>query len=294
MLTEKQRQARRSFLGSSDVPAILGLLPYANARSGIDIYLEKVGLLNPDKTNEHQMRGMLLEPYLLNWVEQEIGKQLERDVMKVHPSELLCTNFDALVVPQGSGEEYTESVEAKSTVNDDGWGEPGTNQVPPWVAAQVYHGFACLPTLKRAYVAVICPGYMKFDTRLYVVERDDDMVRQIEAAGLRFMRDHVKVGIPPTGSIPSMETLKRLKREPNKSVGVDAAMVEEWHELGERVGKMEKRRKELAREIIASMGDAEAGECDLGTLTYMEVSRRAYECAATKYRKLIFHKRGES
>ncbi|MCP5109945.1 MAG: hypothetical protein GY953_03825, partial [bacterium] len=70
-ITEKQRQARRTALGSSDIPAILGVSPWAAPK---DIWLEKVKDAAPREANEWMEQGNLLEDAVLDWAATKLGR----------------------------------------------------------------------------------------------------------------------------------------------------------------------------------------------------------------------------
>jgi putative phage-type endonuclease len=277
MITVEQRQLRRKFLGGSDAPAVIGVDPN---RSAHDVYLDKTGQLEDFRGNANIERGVDLEPAIMSWAERELGRPIERDVMIVHKSNLLAANFDGLL-------SETESIEAKSSVLTEEWGDQGTDQVPDRVIVQVHHGFACRPSLRVCYVPVLLPGFRSFDFRMYRVERNRALVESVEAIGIEFMERNVKLGIAPSDSKPSIEVLKRMKRFPGKFVDVPIELVLHW-EAAKLTAKTARDIEEAAKaDVIAALGDAEGGRLeDRRQLTYMETKRRAYEVAESTYRTL--------
>lgn len=292
-LTAEQRTARRQYIGSSDAAAILGLDPF---RSAADVFLEKTGQLEAWEGNEATDRGRLLEPVLLDWAEGELRCEFRRDVMVVHPNGLLCTNFDGLIPVAGAedvrddGAVYQASVEAKTTVIEEGWGEPGTDDIPDRVIAQAHHGFACVPSLEVCWVPVLLPTFRKFDFRLYRVERNQKLVETVEATCADFMERHVRLGIRPDDFRPSIDVLKRIRRQPNKTVPLADEIVDEWIAAKAAERQAESDCEAAQARLLAAMGDAEAGEFGRGAITYFETHRKAYAVKATTYRQLRIKK----
>src|SRR6185312_15458691 len=140
VITAEQRELRRHSLGSSEIAAVLGVDPHNTAAN---VWLAKRGMVEDFKGNDLTDRGIRLEPVLIDYAEFRTGKQFRRDVMKVHVSGMLHTNFDGIE----PGDDPENSVEAKSTVILEGWENEGTDEIPDKVIAQAHHGFACAPSL---------------------------------------------------------------------------------------------------------------------------------------------------
>lgn len=282
MLTATQKIARQGKLGSSSAAAALGLDPY---RSPADVYLELTGMADGFEGNDATERGNLLEPVIVKWAEQQIGGECVRDVMSTDPTGLLCWNADAVFYDDDDN--IVMGIEAKSTVLDDGLGEEGTDQIKEQWLVQVMQGFALVPTLRVMWVPVLLPGFKRFDFRMYRVERNDELANLVEAKGLAFMRDHVLPRVPPTDFRPSLEVLKRVRREPNKVVPISGELLDKYIVIN-AAKKQAVEDAELAQaELIASLDDAEAGETEDGRrVTYMTTQRKGYTVEPTEYRSL--------
>lgn len=280
MITAKQREARRQYIGSSDSAAVIGVDPFRNA---MDVWLDKTGKLEGDGGNEHTDRGTWLEPGILSFAEHKIGCELDRDIMKIHPSKLLAANFDAIVRGRN------EIVEAKSSVAREEWGDEGTDQVPEHVLVQVHHQFAVAgPEFRVCWVPVVLPGFKSFDFRLYRIERNQDLAEMVETSGEEFMKKYVKTDTPPDGLTPSLEVIQRIRRVPNKTVQVESSLVEAWRLAADAKIDAERALESAKLNLLAAIGDAEAAECQLGSITYMEQQRKEYVVKASSYRVLRF------
>lgn len=62
-------------LGASDAAAILGVSKW---RTALDVFNDKMGISGPDKKQEHQQWGLLLEPALAARYTQDTGRRLRR------------------------------------------------------------------------------------------------------------------------------------------------------------------------------------------------------------------------
>lgn len=278
MITEQQRQQRRNFIGSSDAAALFGLDPFKTAA---DVYLEKTGRVTPDEGSEATDRGTLLEPAVLDWAQREIGVEFARGVMLT--SEPLAANFDGLSFESAPA----FVVEAKTTTACADWGDPGTDEVPERVIVQVHHQFAVAgPAFRLAYVPVLMPLFGRFVFRMYRVERRDDLAEAVADAGREFMLKHVRADTPPPDCLPMLDTLRRMVRQPNKTVPLDEGIAASLIKARAAKSECEKACKDVERIVLAALGDAEAGEFPGGRITYLETKRKGYTVAESSYRTL--------
>lgn len=283
MLTETQKQLRRGKLGSSSAAAALGLDPF---KSAADVYMELTGAVEDSAGNENTERGNLLEPAILKWCENETGKHFAPSEMFNHPNGLMCWNADGVMYLDDDSS-ITEAVECKSTVDDSGLGDEGTDQIKEHWLVQIAHAFAVVPTLQVMWVPVLLPGFKKFDFRLYRVDRNDELAELVEQQGLAFMRNHVFPQIPPSNFKPSLDVLKRVRRVPKKVVPVKREAYENW--IAARAARLQAADDEDVAKaaLITALGDAEAGEVDgVGTFTYMETHRKEFTTKESTYRTL--------
>ncbi len=290
MITAEQKQLRSCRIGSSDAPAVVGLDPN---KSAADVWLEKTGQADGFEGNAACDRGNWMEPALLAFAHSRLPTKFVADRIFIHPSDLLCANLDAIT------EDETEAIEAKSTVIDDGWGEDGTDQVPERVMVQTIHQFVCVPTLQVIWVPMVIPkpignGMATFDWRLYRVDRDAELVEFVESAGINFMEKFVKPMIRPDEFKPSVEVLRRVRREPNKEVPIADELVDALI-VAKAAKKQAIEEEEIAYAgLLESLGDAECGVYAGGKVLYQQTKRKGYTVEATTYRQLrIKPRKGE-
>lgn len=277
-ITEKQREERKNHLGSSDMPCILGVSPYGNA---YDVWLDKTNRLTPEQREKSWLdAGQLIEPAALRWAENELGpirtEQENGDALfRKAQGFPLGSHADGEIISNG------EPVEAKTggAVGPilEPFGEPGTDELPDRIIIQGHVHMLCWEK-EICWVPVYLGGKGFF---MYHINFDQELMGIIQDKSLEFWEEFVEKDIPPPDVIPSFAMAKRMKREPGKTIKIDPVLVVNWLNSKESL-KLAKDIKEGAEaEMLAALGDAEGGECDLGILTYLEQC-----CRTVKAREL--------
>lgn len=192
-------------MSASKVPAVLGLSPYD---SPFSLWHRMAGEYEaPEQTDAHA-RGHYLEPAIAAWWNDKHSGELFS-----HPG--LCwahaehdwytASPDRLV---GSGDDMVAAVlECKTAADADGWGKPGTDEVPPGYRAQVVTQMDVVG-VEVAYVAVLLP-FLNFAE--YVIHYDKDEADYIRQTCADFMAT-LKAGTPPPidGHSETYETVRAL------------------------------------------------------------------------------------
>lgn len=286
MLTEAQLQARRGYIGASDVAAILGFSPYATA---YDMWLQKKhGVIGRGNVNTRE--GDYREPGTMLWCQDQIAPQtIVRDV-EVARNDLpfpLCVHLDGQL-PDGV-------VNAKWTGDGREYGEAGTDEVPEYIRIQEFaemlatHGqYALIP------VDIRVRGYAMFR----VDRPDDDTFGAMVEMLAKWWRDHI-VGdiVPEVGDVPpNIELLGNLKREPGGVVELDGGIATLWDAYGDckrEENYRAKQAEETKAMIISHLGLAEAGRLPDGRLITYKMTRRnmpAKEAYTQEFRQLRIEK----
>ena len=226
MITEKQRAQRARFIGSSDIPAIVGLDPW---RGPGDVYLEKTQMLteNPEPSAAVQV-GQRLERTLAGWAAESLGLACRRNVRRVHKQfSFLAANLDAVLADKSV-------LEIKTSARGEEWGEPheGSAALPPRVLAQVYFQIQVAES-PRAYVGALLSGRGGFRFNVYRVEPAPDIQTMLEQKAVEFWNSFVIPRIPPPEA-PRIDSLERMIREPGKRVEIAPALIEEYLAARER------------------------------------------------------------
>lgn len=260
-LTDQQVQARRSFIGGSDAPAIAGVNPPGWAQP-IDIYLEKRGEAPPrPPSNRMQALGSLMEGLVCQLFTEATGVRLRRPSQPVRSrlypwagGNLDRWASDGLVYEGKWGErrdEWGQSLPVGTPENPtlilephhEGYTAP---VIPLRYALQVQHYLAASDR-PAAYVAVLL-GYADF--RWYVLHRNDELIAGLMALEEEFWHRHVLAGVPPEpdGSEGYGRLLRRLYAA---SDDIELVATPEQQAMAERLHAALRAERAAARERAA-------------------------------------------
>lgn len=186
-------EQRRTGVGGSDVAAILGLSKW---RTPLDVYLDKRGQGAPQPDNEAMRWGRYLEPVVRQAYADETGRELlVLPYIVRHPvhAHMLAT-LDGFT---SDGRIF----EAKTTRTGEGWGEPGSDDIPQPYLLQIQHymevtGFAV------ADVAVLIGGS---DFRIYEVPADCELQQMLVQAEAEFWACVQRAEPPEPVSLADMQ-----------------------------------------------------------------------------------------
>lgn len=168
--------ARAHGIGGSEIAAVLGLSPW---ESRFSLWHRKKGLAAPVAQNDVMYWGNRLEPV----VRDEFNIRHADDLPPVRTVGTWRHAARAWQIANPDGQLDDELYEGKTAYNDDGWGEPETDEIP------VYYRTQCLWYLdvfglRRCRIAVLISGS---DYREYFVEYDRDEVQIMLIAAREFL-----------------------------------------------------------------------------------------------------------
>ena len=255
-------------MGSSDMAAVLGVSPFSTA---YDIWLEKTGQLQEQPESEVQYTGNMLEDGVLNFAEDKLGK-LERNVTCGHESEILRANVDALIVKSG------EPVEAKTSslfhYSNGDWGPDESDEVPDHIIIQTQVHMICTEQ-DICHVPALIGGR---GLMMYHIPRQDQLVQSIIDEAARFWNENVLACVPPVDVYPSLEVVKRIRRQPKKSIDIKPTLLQSWINAKELAEEAEEIKDQAQAALLTALADAEQGNAGvLGAITYFEQSRKVYD-----------------
>jgi putative phage-type endonuclease len=193
-------------VGGSDVAAIVGVSPYASAFSVYQRIVHGVEL--PE--SEAMARGTRLESAVIAWCADETGRRVRRSVSLSCREPWQRASVDAL---SWAAEGSRRVVEGKTSGRwmTNGWGTPGTDEVPQHYLCQVqwYMGHGLRSGQVHERVADL--PLLREDFALYSVPYDEDVFLELEDRAARFVHDHVRKQVPPdvTALPQDLEMLKR-------------------------------------------------------------------------------------
>ena len=204
-------EERRTGLGGSDVAAVLGVSPWS---SPLQLYLEKLGQAAPDEENDEKLWGTLLEDVVAREYARRRGVAVQPGPQMLrHPQHPWAfANVDRVVVGGAPG------VEVKTSRFGDGWGEPGTDEMPQHVVAQVAW-YAGITGIDEWDVPVLVGGS---DLRVYHYRRDPGLEAMLIDVCGQWWRDHVEARVPPAPQT-SAEAALRWPRDTGAQVYASTA-----------------------------------------------------------------------
>jgi putative phage-type endonuclease len=279
MLTDQQLAARRNGLGGSDSAAALGLSPWKTA---LELWAEKSGQITaPAEISEPMRWGNLLEPV----IRQEYAERTGRTVVVppetlVHPThKWMRANVDGIA-------EVARLFEAKTARTADGWGEPGSDEIPQPYLIQVQH-YLHVTAFPVADVAVLIGGS---DFRLYEVPADRELQDMIVDGEAEFWR-RVESGEPPEpdfGSDRALDFVRRMFPGTNGERITADAVLENWRAVLDDAAGHRDRYAAVAdmakAHLLYAMGTAaELSFADGKALRRREVTRKGYTVQASTY-----------
>ena len=218
--------ARRKGIGASEIAAVLGISPW---ESPFSLFWRKVQGWDFEPSAEMEW-GNRLEPAVAQkYADANPGVALVAgELMTGHEPWMLATpdrlvrelcsctpedcdwdnGYGVCRVCEGWGYRPTSRVlELKTAHSADGWGEPGTSDIPVHYRAQVQWQMAVVD-VEWADLAVLIGGS---DYREYTVLRDEKDIAVMVEAGRRFMA-RIEAGDPPPldDHHATLATVKRL------------------------------------------------------------------------------------
>lgn len=269
-LTERDLQRRQSHAGASETAAIIGLDPFRNPA---DVYWSKVTTRerrdgSGDGEREAMAIGHMLEPGLVDWCERETGEKFRRNQFRVSTQDaLFSATFDGLAAKSCGCEAKTTGI---AWPTKEQWGEPGSDEVPDRVLVQCQHQMY-VGDLDIVWVPALIGGRGR---KLYCVARDNDLIAYLVAEVKSFWVNRIQARKPPEDITPSMETLKRIRREPESRVPLEEAVFAKYEESSEALKVLKKQNDQDKAELITALSEAECGVLPNGDLvTYLEQRR---------------------
>lgn len=273
---------RRTGIGGSDIPVILGLSRY---KCGMDLWLAKTDRAAwEDTETPAQEWGHRLEPALL-------GKLADRFLLEYHPHPGTVRNAEvwerALYTPDGVGDDFVAECKTRSAWTQEDWGPDFSTQIPRDVYAQVQWGMLVLGK-PRALVGVLIGGN---DFRAYEIPADPAFAQDALAQAQAWWAAHVDTGTPPAPDGGDDAELWLRRTFPNVKEPIDESDDPYLVGLVQDLVRLKKEREHLDGQITRlsqlaklEIGDKQGVKTSAGTITWTErrgPTKVAWESLAT-------------
>lgn len=252
MLTQQQLEERLKYITGSDAAVICGLSPY---KTKVRLWMEKTGRVVQDDIGHlnHIKFGNYFEDGVARWFEAESGKPLcsEKSQLEIHKSiPWMAGNFDYLL------EKENAILECKTAFKDEGWGEPGTDQIPAHYLMQVAH-YCAVGSFARAYIAVVFA--MTREMRWYQYDRNLALEGKLITREKEFWEKHILADVCPEPQTPQdvLALYKETKANPIIADKEMAHYVEEYAFYSEQVKQLKDMTQNAKEKIQMYMRDAD-------------------------------------
>ena len=258
-LTPEQREKRKNFLGSSDVPAIFNQHLHMSPK---DLWALKTMDLEemPEPDSMPMEVGNRFEAPILEWAAEQLNAVLvpdppefEKGIFLVHP-DAMFTNRKG------------EHLEAKTTGKAEAYGatspDKPTDNVPLHVVLQTHAQMWAAET-EVVWVPVLKPGYMSQELCMYRVDRSEELITAMVDMCHEWWERHVVQGVEPDVAVPvAHKIIKHVKRKADTWAALDPAVLERWQLARETRLTAEKVEESAKAELLAALGDADGGRAE--------------------------------
>lgn len=288
-LSEEQKRLRRTGLGASEIGAVAGLNPFANA---FDVYRAKVEDGFTVEETEPMKRGRHLEPAVCSWYAEDFNAAL-REVGTVrhryNPIALATPDRIATV----DGEDRVLEVKTANMRQLDKWGESGSDKVPEQYLVQS-HWLMAVTDLYQTDLAALIGGD---DFRVFHLARDRDLEGQLLELGERFWLDYVVPRKPPpVDGSPSCAAFlatayAKSTGEVVKATPEAAAWARELQSIRKAMKETEARKALVENHLRAFVGSASLMEFEGGQLRMIDMGEsKPFTSTRKAHRQIRFAK----
>lgn len=253
-------EARQAGIGASEIAAVLGISPYD---SPFSLWWRKRNGWAND-VSEEMSSGTRLEPVIADWFADQCIDANGEALMTVRPAGLyqnadrpwqLATPDRLLMLPvedKPTRRRCAALLECKAAFSWDGWGEPGTDQIPVHYRAQ------CLWQMDTVGVDLVHVAvFSGLSFRAYLVRRDEKDLTAMREAGRRFWQSLIDDVPPdPDEHAATLPILRRLNEQiEDREQEIPAAIATGWQRakrFKDLATKTEKRYAALLRHELGN------------------------------------------
>ncbi|MEJ5169376.1 MAG: YqaJ viral recombinase family protein [Fimbriimonadales bacterium] len=239
---------RRSFLGGTDVAAILGLSRF---RTPYDVWMEKTGRSTGPRETARMEWGKRLEPAVAQAFSDRTGLPISKGAFAMHRDHpFLGASPDYLIEGERPG-----VLECKTSGGVLMWPpDMAYSGIDPGYEAQVRWYAGITGRTDQLWVAVLINGC---DFRIYPVSWDGEFYLAMVEAAIRFWKDHVEADVPPEGAREEAPIV-RSAREDGIWDGADgdAELLAEYAKLKATEAEVAERIRAVRGRIVERVGGA--------------------------------------
>lgn len=270
---DEWRAARSTFVGGSEVAALMGLSPWADAWK---VWGQKTGLVPPLEDNQKLRLGRRMEKVIADEYELLTGRKVRRVENTIYRHPLfaaLGASPDCLCIDEERGVEFKNVGQYAM----EGWGPEGSDEIPTHylIQVQTYLEVLNLPVWD---VAAMMAGQ---EVRLYTVERNTTLGGEIRRTVETFWNDHIVTGTPPPVDASETAGLWVKNKFPHNRTPLrvaephEAKWLEDLKDVRDGLKRLKDREEELSNLLKNSIGEADGFTAECGQVTWKERAGRA-------------------
>lgn len=249
---------RTTFIGGSDAAAILGVSKW---KTPFQLYQEKIGAFVEESSPMRDRvlsRGKRWEPVVVEMLLDELhdrGHDVEiiaRNARYQDPEfPFLACELDLEL--RIDGEEVNGEIKTVHPFAAKEWGEPETDEIPIYYAAQVMHGLMIKPR-RRAVVAALIGAD---DLRIHFIDRDEETIAGMRQREIEFWQ-RIQDRNPPDPTDP-VDVKWLYQRDGGTAIDADDDLVllcQKLKDLKNDAKNLERQIELIAAQIKLRMGTA--------------------------------------
>lgn len=258
---------RRKGIGGSDASIVCGLNKY---KSPVELWMDKVGMLEPTEAGESAYWGNILEPI----VREEFTKRtdlrvkIEKSMLQHSEYPFMLANVDGIVKDKEQGDCIFEA-KTSSIFRMEEW----ENSIPEEYQLQVQH-YMAVTGFKGAYVAALIGGNQ---FKWQFIKRDDEIIDMLIRLEQSFW-EHVQSNTPPPldGSEAASQLLDKLypSSKPESKITLpDEALdlIMEYEEYQEKEKQAAEQKEKAGNRLKALLGENETGIAGNRIITWKNI-----------------------
>ena len=260
---QERQAARMKRLGSGDIAAILGLDPY---KTSFDVWLQKRGLIDVQEQSEAALMGDLLEPIVAQrYAMVNAGVQLRPVLEPIVGDEPWVTATPDRIASNDTAQEWVLEIKTKSSWTFRDFGEPGTDQVPPAILAQVMWQLGVVG-MDYADIAVLVDGRKYVQ---YGVQYDRSVFATMMDTARTWWERHVVGGVEPTleggAVVPYLrEKFREVAGDALCATDDDEQLLAQYGHAQRLIKQYEAEKEKLQTALMARIGHAPGLKGEIG------------------------------
>lgn len=279
MSRETWLRYRKYGIGGSDAGAICGVNPFC---SPISVYYDKTTEEISEDDSETTRQGRDLEEYVARRFTEATGKKVRKSnyLYRSTDHQFMLANVDRLIVGESAGLECKTA----SAWNENKWQD---GSVPDHYVIQCQH-YMAVTGMKKWYIAVAILGR---DFKWKTIERDDDLIKNLQVIEADFWNNHVipKVLPDPDGTAIYDDILENyfhnVRKEHTVVLTGHDDEIRRRLELDQLMKKLETEKRQIDQSLKLYIGENEYGVSNSYKLSWSGVSKTGIDTSRLKKEK---------